>query len=64
MCGLVEGLVGGLVESFVARVFAGGKVTIPDHVGLLMNIEDGDYARITITETIKKKMRDRKTKSR
>ncbi len=44
----------------MAKVVGDGKVTIPLRIRDLMNIEDGDYARITITETIKK-TRDRKT---
>ncbi len=48
VCGLMAG-VGWWVESLVSWVYANGKVTIPQHVRFLMNIEDGDYTRTTIT---------------
>jgi bifunctional DNA-binding transcriptional regulator/antitoxin component of YhaV-PrlF toxin-antitoxin module len=31
------------VEEFVARVFAGGKVTVPKRLRELLGVEDGDY---------------------
>jgi len=46
------GLVG---EVFVARVVAGGKVTIPLLVREVLKIEEGDYVRVSISEVIKKK---------
>jgi len=48
--------VSGLVEEvFVAKVVAGGKVTIPQRIRDLLNIEDGDYVRLTVTEVVRKK---------
>jgi len=52
--GLVQGL-GGVGEVFVARVVAGGKVTIPLLVREVLKIEEGDYVRVSISEVIKKK---------
>jgi len=54
---LVQGL-GGVGEVFVARVVAGGKVTIPLLVREVLKIEEGDYVRVSITEVIKKKQRE------
>lgn len=42
-------------EVFVARVVAGGKVTIPLLVREMLKIEEGDYVRVSISEVIKKK---------
>ena len=58
---LVLGL-GGVGEVFVARVVAGGKVTIPLLVREVLKIEEGDYVRITITEVIRRKKQERKVK--
>ena len=55
--GLVLGLGGG-GEVFVARVVAGGKVTIPLLVREVLKIEEGDYVRVSITEVIRKKQRE------
>jgi len=33
----------------------GGKVIVPRRVRDVLNLEDGDYVRVTITEVIKKK---------
>ncbi len=41
-------------EVFVARVVAGGKVTIPQRIRDLLNIEDGDYVRVSIVEVIER----------
>jgi len=38
----------------VAKVVAGGKVTVPLRLRDLLHIQDGDYLRLTITEVIKK----------
>ena len=54
---LVQGL-GGVGEVFVARVVAGGKVTIPLLVREVLKIEEGDYVRVSITEVIRKKQRE------
>ena len=45
----------GLVEEFVARVFQGGKVTIPKRARELLDVEDGDYVRLSLIEVIKRK---------
>jgi len=46
--------VAGLVEEvFVAKVIAGGKVTIPRRLRDLLDVQDGDYLRLAITEVIK-----------
>jgi hypothetical protein len=58
-------VLGGIDEVFVARVVAGGKVTIPLRVREVLQLEKGDYVRVTITEVIrKKKQQQRKKKSR
>ncbi len=44
---------GVVAEQFVARVFARGKVTIPLAVRDVLNLEDGDYVRVSITEVIR-----------
>jgi bifunctional DNA-binding transcriptional regulator/antitoxin component of YhaV-PrlF toxin-antitoxin module len=60
MCGL-----GGVGEVFMARVVAGGKVTIPLLVREVLKIEEGDYVRVTITEVIKKqRKKERKGKEK
>jgi len=47
--------VSGLVEEvFVAKVVAGGKVTIPRRLRDLLGIEDGDYVRVSLVEVIRK----------
>jgi len=56
---LVQGL-GGVGEVFVARVVAGGKVTIPLLVREVLKIEEGDYVRVNINEVIKKKQQREK----
>ena len=43
-----------LVEEFVARVFQGGKVTIPKRVRELLDVVDGDYVRLSV-EVIRRK---------
>lgn len=52
--GLVVWVLGLVEERFVARVYARGKVTIPLLVREVLNIEDNDYVRVSITEVIKK----------
>ena len=44
----------------MARVVAGGKVTIPLLVREVLKIEEGDYVRVNISEVIKKKQRQEK----
>ena len=39
----------------MARVVAGGKVTIPLLVREVLKIEEGDYVRVSINQVIKKK---------
>jgi bifunctional DNA-binding transcriptional regulator/antitoxin component of YhaV-PrlF toxin-antitoxin module len=55
-------LVAGVGDVFVARVVAGGKVTVPRRLRDVLNLEEGDYVRVTITEVIKRKQPERKTK--
>jgi len=43
------------VEQFVARVFQGGKVTVPKRLRELLGIEDGDYVRLSVVEVIRLK---------
>lgn len=45
------------MEQFVARVFQGGKVTIPKRLRELLGIEDGDYVRLGVVEVIKPKVK-------
>jgi len=35
----------GCLEQFVARVFQGGKVTVPKRLRKLLGVQDGDYVR-------------------
>ncbi len=42
-----------LTEKFVARVFAGGKITIPLRLRQLSGGEDGDYVRLAVLEVVK-----------
>jgi bifunctional DNA-binding transcriptional regulator/antitoxin component of YhaV-PrlF toxin-antitoxin module len=44
-----------LAEEFVARVFSGGKVTIPKRVRELLDVVDGDYVRLSLIEVVKRK---------
>ena len=55
-------LVGGVGEVFVARVIAGGKVTVPRRLRDVLNLEEGDYVRVTINEVMKRKQQERKGK--
>jgi len=43
----------------MARVFGGGKVTIPELVREVLKIEEGDYVRVSISEVIKKKQQSK-----
>lgn len=43
------------MEQFVARVFQGGKVTIPMRLRELVEVKDGDYVRLALVEVIKPK---------
>jgi len=38
----------------VARVFKGGKVTVPKRLRELAGVEDGDYVRFVLVEVMKK----------
>jgi bifunctional DNA-binding transcriptional regulator/antitoxin component of YhaV-PrlF toxin-antitoxin module len=44
-----------VVELFVARVFQGGKVTIPKRLRELLEVEDGDYVRLGVVEVVRRK---------
>jgi hypothetical protein len=61
-CFLVVWVLGvsGVSEVFVARVISGGKVTVPRRVRDVLNLELGDYVRVTITEVIKRKGKQQK----
>lgn len=37
-----------VMEEFVARVFKGGKITIPKLLRELFYVEDGDYVRLAL----------------
>jgi hypothetical protein len=39
-------VVGGCLDEFVARVFTGGKVTVPKQLRERFSVEDGDYFRL------------------
>jgi bifunctional DNA-binding transcriptional regulator/antitoxin component of YhaV-PrlF toxin-antitoxin module len=56
-------LAGGVGEVFVARVVAGGKVTVPRRLRDVLNLEEGDYVRVTINEVIKRKQERKGKKS-
>lgn len=43
------------MEEFVARVFAGGKVTVPRRLRELFEVEDGDYVRLALVEVLERK---------
>lgn len=38
----------------MARVFSGGKVTVPKRLRDLFELEDGDYVRIAVLEVMRK----------
>ena len=42
------------MEEFVARVFKGGKVTVPKRFRELFGVEDGDYVRLALVEVLKR----------
>lgn len=42
------------MEEFVARVFKGGKVTVPKRLRELFDVRDGDYVRLALVEVLKK----------
>ncbi|WP_169743136.1 AbrB/MazE/SpoVT family DNA-binding domain-containing protein [Thermococcus guaymasensis] len=48
----------------VGRVGANGRVVIPRDIRDLLNIEDGDFVRIVITEVIKVPKSAKTTKKR
>lgn len=39
----------------MARVFQGGKVTIPKRLRELLEVEDGDYVRLGVVEVVRRK---------
>jgi hypothetical protein len=45
-------VVGGCLEEFVARVFGGGKVTVPGRLRELFGVADGDYVRVVLVEVL------------
>ena len=45
------------MEQFVAKVFQGGKVTVPKRLRELLGVEDGDYVRLALVEVIKPKVK-------
>lgn len=45
------------MEQFVARVFQGGKVTIPKRIRELLGVEDGVYVRMAVVEVVKRSRR-------
>lgn len=45
------------MEQFVARVFQGGKVTVPKRLRELLGVEDGVYVRMAVLEVVKPKAR-------
>lgn len=47
----------------MARVVAGGKVTVPRRLRDVLNLEEGDYVRVTINEVIKRKQERKGKKS-
>jgi bifunctional DNA-binding transcriptional regulator/antitoxin component of YhaV-PrlF toxin-antitoxin module len=57
-------VVGDVNEVFVARVIADGKVTVPRRVRDVLQLEIGDYVRVTITEVIKTKQQKTRTRRR
>jgi len=42
------------MEIFAARVLRDGKVTIPKRLRELLDVEDGDYVRLSVVEVIKR----------
>ena len=48
------------MEQFVARVFKGGKVTIPRRVREILGVSDGDYVRLALIEVIEPVKRDKR----
>jgi len=42
------------LEEFIAKVFAGGKVTVPRHVRDFFEVEDGDYVKLALVEVMRK----------
>ena len=45
------------MEQFIARVFQGGKVTIPKRLRELLGIKDGDYVRLSVVGIVKPKVK-------
>jgi len=41
------------LEEFIARVFQGGKVTIPKRLREVLGVEDGDYVRLALVEVVR-----------
>lgn len=51
---VVFGWLVSVVEEFIARVFKGGKVTIPKRLREICDVKDDDYVRLELTEVMKK----------
>jgi bifunctional DNA-binding transcriptional regulator/antitoxin component of YhaV-PrlF toxin-antitoxin module len=43
-----------VVEVFVARVFGGGKVTVPRRLREVLGVVDGGYVRMAVVEVVKR----------
>jgi len=41
------------LEEFIARVFQGGKVTIPKRLREIFGVEDGDYVRLALVKVVR-----------
>ena len=37
----------------MARIFSGGKVTVPKRLREVLAVEDGDYVRLAVVEVMK-----------
>jgi bifunctional DNA-binding transcriptional regulator/antitoxin component of YhaV-PrlF toxin-antitoxin module len=42
------------MEEFVARIFKGGKVTVPKRLREIFGVADGDYVCLALVEVLKK----------
>jgi len=43
-----------MARGFMARVFGGGKVTIPVRIREVLGIRDGDYVRLELVEVLRR----------
>ena len=44
-----------MAETFVARVIADGRVTIPEYLRELFRVKEGDLVRVTLIEKVENK---------